>query len=289
MNVLELQKRIRTIELKTKGLTQQLFSGQSRSSFKGRGMSFSEVRNYTVGDDVRAIDWNVTARFREPYVKIFEEERELTVMLLVDVSGSMYFGEDERSKFVAALELVATVAFSAAKRNDKVGAIFVSDQVEKFIPPKKGSSHVHYLLNTMIQLKPNTSKTNLIVGFEWMQRVQRTRTMMLVISDFTECATLKESFQKVQNKHDVIAFQVTDKGEEELPDVGFVSMYNAESGKTSWIDTSDKKVRESYRTMQGKRLQDTEMFFNKLQLDYARVDSHDDVFKTMLHLFQKRR
>jgi uncharacterized protein (DUF58 family) len=289
MDLLELQKRIRTIELKTKGLTQQIFSGQSRSSFKGRGMSFSEVRNYTIGDDVRAIDWNVTARFREPYVKIFEEERELTVMLIIDVSGSMYFGEDERSKFLASLEMAATVAFSAAKRNDKVGAIFVSDQVEKFVPAKKGWSHVHYLLNTMVRLKPNTSKTDLNAGFEWLQRVQRSRSLVMVISDFTECGMLKESFQKAQNKHDVIALQLSDRGEEELPNIGFVSMFNAESGKTTWIDTSNLKVRDSYRQMQQKRLHDTQQFFNRLRIDYARIDSHDDVFRSMLHLFQNRK
>lgn len=289
MNSSELQKKIRTIELKTKGLTQQIFSGQTRSAFKGRGMSFSEVRNYAIGDDVRAIDWNVTARFREPYVKVFEEERELTVMLVVDVSGSMYFGMDERSKFVTSLEIAATVAFSAAKRSDKVGAIFVTDKVEKYIPPKKGWSHVHFILHTLMHLKPQTTQTDLKVGLDWLNRVQKQRSLLFLISDFNEFIGLKDSLQETNRKHDLIALQVSDKGEEELPDLGFVRMFNAESNQTTWLDTSDTRVRREYREMQQKRLQDLQVFFNRSRIEHALIDSHEDVFKLMLNLFQKRR
>lgn len=284
-----LLKRIRTIELQTRGMTNHVFSGQYQSAFKGRGMSFSEVRSYQIGDDVRSIDWNVTARFREPFIKIFEEERELTVVLVVDVSGSMYFGQGKDSKISLAVELAATLAFSAAKKNDKVGAIFISDQVEQYIPPKKGFVHVHFLLQKLIHLQPKSKGTALNEGLMRARNLYRQRSICFVISDFSQADLSKEEFTKTARKHDLIVLGVGDSGEKKLPDIGFVSWFNAETNTTNWIDSSSKQVQEEYQQLYQNRLKRNEQFFQNLGIDAAFFEVGDHVFRPLMQLFKNRK
>lgn len=282
-------KRIRTIELQTTKTTQQVFSGNYQSAFKGRGMSFSEVRSYQIGDDVRSIDWNVTARFREPFIKIFEEERELSVMLIIDVSGSMYFGEGADSKLSLAVELAATLAFSAAKKNDKVGAVFISDQIEYVIPPKKGFGHVHFLLRKLIDFEPVSAKTELNVGLSYARSVLKQRSICFIISDFTEVDSIKEGLANTARKHDLIALSVADPGEKKLPDVGFVRWLNAETGATNWIDSSSPKVRQAYEEKQEQLLAKNADFFRKLGIDSAFFEVGDHVYYPLYQLFKQRK
>lgn len=289
MDKTALLKRIRTIELQTRGMTNQVFSGQYHSAFKGRGMSFSEVRSYQIGDDVRSIDWNVTARFREPFVKVFEEERELSVVMVIDVSGSMYFGQGADSKISLAVELVATLAFSAAKKNDKVGAIFVSDVVELYIPPKKGIAHVHYLLQKLIHLQPKSKGTSLDLGLTTARNVFKQRSICFVISDFAQQELDKESFAKTARKHDLLALGVSDPGEKNLPNIGYVRWFNAETNTTSWIDSSSKQVRKTYEELIDNRVKRNEQFFQNLGIDAAFFEVGDHVFQPLMHLFKTRK
>lgn len=289
MDKKELLKRVRLIELKTKGMSQQLFSGDYQSAFKGRGMSFSEVRSYQFGDDVRSIDWNVTARFREPYVKVFEEERELTVLLVIDLSGSMYFGKTIDSKFVSALEVVATIAFSAAQKNDKIGAIFVTDKVEKYIPPKKGIKHVYSLLNDLIYFVPNQLLTNLESGLKHVINVQKQRSVCFLVSDFIDVTALKEGLTTASRKHDLIAIQLEDKGEEQIPNVGFVQWMNAETGRTTWVDTSSRQVQEQYADNQLNKRKINNHLFNSLGIDSCTLASGESVYLPLIELFKRRK
>lgn len=284
-----LLKRIRTIELQTRGMTEQVFAGQYQSAFKGRGMSFSEVRSYQVGDDVRTIDWNVTARFREPFVKIFEEERELTVLLIIDVSGSMYFGQGQDSKISLAVELAATLAFSAAKKNDKVGALFISDEVEYYVPPKKGFGHVHFLLRKLINLKPKSGGTNLDMGLRYARNIFKQRSICFVISDFSQPELSKEGFANTARKHDLVALGVRDQGEGNLPDVGFVRWINAETNTTNWIDSSSAVVRRDYEKNYRLRKERNELFFQQLGIDAAFFEVGDHVYLPLLQLFKRRK
>lgn len=284
-----LLKRVRTIELQTRGLTQQVFSGEYQSAFKGRGMSFSEVRNYHFGDDVRSIDWNVTARFREPFVKVFEEERELTVMLVIDVSGSMYFGQTDFSKIATVVEAVATIAFSAAKKNDKVGAVFVTDKVEKHIPAQKGIKHVYALLKSLIYFEPAGTATNLAAGLKHVVNVSKQRSICFLISDFIDAHAIREGLVAASGKHDLIALQVEDPGELSLPDVGFVQWLNAETGRTTWVDTSSARVREEYATRQEGRRRANDELFRSLGIDNTALRSGESVFLPLMQLFKRRK
>jgi uncharacterized protein (DUF58 family) len=284
-----LLKRVRTIELKTRGMTQQVFSGEYQSAFKGRGMSFSEVRNYQFGDDVRSIDWNVTARFREPYVKIFEEERELTVLLIVDLSGSMYFGQSDDSKFVTAIEAVATLAFSAAKKNDKVGAIFITDKVEKYIPPEKGIKHVYAMMKALIWFKPNRTLTNLEAGMKYAVNVHKKRCICFLVSDFMDLPSVKDGLVTLSRKHDLVALQLEDEGEQSLPNVGFVQWINAETGGTTWVDTSSAKVRHEYADRQRRRKEQNQELLDSLGIDNCVLIGGSSIFMPLMHLFKKRK
>ena len=246
METSEILKKVRKIEIKTRGLSQNIFAGQYHSAFKGRGMAFAEVREYQFGDDVRDIDWNVTARFRKPYVKVFEEERELTVMLLVDVSGSLDFGTHSRMKSEMATEIAATIAYSAIQNNDKIGVVFFSDRIEKYIPPKKGRKHILYIIREMLDFKPESRKTDIGGAMEFFTRVMKRRTTAFVLSDFYDRHDFFKQMQIANNKHDVMAIQVYDKWAKALPDVGLVKVVDAESGHEMYVDTSSKKVRAAH-------------------------------------------
>lgn len=284
-----LLKRVRTIELKTRGLTQQVFSGEYQSAFKGRGMSFSEVRNYQFGDDVRSIDWNVTARFQEPYVKIFEEERELTILLIIDLSGSMYFGQTDDSKFATAVEAAATLAFSAAKKNDKVGAIFVTDKVEKYIPAEKGIKHVYAMMKALIYFQPNQAMTDLNAGMKYAVNVHKKRCICFLISDFMDLPAIKDGLVTLSRKHDLVALQLEDDGESSLPNVGFVQWINAETGRTTWVDTSSANVRQEYAQRQQKRKEVNKEIFDSLGIDSCVLKGGNSIFMPLMRLFKQRK
>jgi len=289
MNTTELLQKIRRIEIRTKGLTKQFFTGQYHSSFKGRGMTFSEVRDYQIGDEVRTIDWNVTARYNAPYVKVFEEERELVVMLMVDISESTIFGTGERSKKELALELMAVLAFSAVENNDKVGAIFVSDSVEKFIPPAKGKKHALSILRTFIDYKPISERTNLNEGFAFYRNCMKKRSICFVISDFMNEQNFEQSISLIRKKHDLIALGLTDKGESQLPDLGLVQMYNSETGYTNWVNTSDDSVREQYEKTYLKQQEELNEMFTRLGINYQPLDTNEDYIPKLIRLFKRHK
>lgn len=289
MTTTELLQKIRRIEIRTKGLTKQFFTGQYHSSFKGRGMTFSEVRDYQIGDEVRTIDWNVTARYNAPYVKVFEEERELVVMLMVDISESTIYGTGERSKKELALELMAVMAFSAVENNDKVGAMFVSDQVEKFIPPAKGKKHALSILRTFIDYKPISQKTNLNEGFAFFRNCMKKRSICFVISDFMTEQNLEQSISLLRKKHDLIALGLTDKGEAQLPDLGLIQMYNAETGYTNWVNTSDQSVREEYENTYLKQQAELTEMFSRLGIQYEPLDTNEDYIPKLIRLFKRHK
>ena len=245
METSELLKKVRKIEIKTKGLSKQVFSGEYHSAFKGRGMAFSEVRNYIPGDEIRTIDWNVTARFNEPYVKVFEEERELTVMLIVDISGSESFGSDELLKREFIAEIGAVLAFSATQNNDKIGAILFSDQIELYIPPKKGRKHILRIIRELIEFKPNSNLTNIGDVVQHFNNLVKKRAIAFLISDFIG-QNLEKALKITAKKHDLIALRIYDQREKELPNVGLTLFEDGESGKRRWINTSKKRVRETY-------------------------------------------
>jgi uncharacterized protein (DUF58 family) len=289
MDTKDLLKKVRAIEIKTRGLSKQVFSGEYHSAFKGRGMAFSEVKNYSFGDDVRNIDWNVTARFNEPFVKVFEEERELTVMLILDVSGSGDFGTIERSKKELMLEIAAVLGFSAANNNDKVGAIFVSDQVEKFIPPKKGRAHVLRILRDFIDIQPSSKGTQLAEGLRYFRNVVKKRSIAFVVSDFIDDHDYFESLRIANRKHDMVALRIFDPAERELPAVGIVQMFDAEKGEKRWVNTSLKSVREKFK----KRFVDFEQNllenFRKSGVDYAALSTQGSYIGILNRLFLSRR
>lgn len=288
METSEILKKVRKIEIKTRGLSQNIFAGQYHSAFKGRGMAFAEVREYQFGDDVRDIDWNVTARFRKPYVKVFEEERELTVMLLVDVSGSLDFGTSSRMKSEMATEIAATIAYSAIQNNDKIGVVFFSDRIEKYIPPKKGRKHILYIIREMLDFKPESRKTDIGGAMEFFTRVMKRRTTAFVLSDFYDRHDFFKQMQIANNKHDVMAIQVYDKWAKALPDVGFVKVVDAESGHEMYVDTSSKKVRVAHARYWTERQQMLKDTLSRANVDWVSVATDDDYVKAMMHLFASR-
>jgi uncharacterized protein (DUF58 family) len=288
METSEIIKKVRKIEIKARGLSSNIFAGQYHSAFKGRGMAFSEVREYQFGDDVRDIDWNVTARFHRPYVKVFEEERELTVMLLIDVSGSLDFGTQKQMKRDMVTEIAATIAFSAIQNNDKIGVVFFSDKIEKYIPPKKGRKHILYIIREMLDFHPESKRTDVKQAVEFLSSVQKRRTTAFILSDFYVRNDFQQSLQIANRKHDVVAIQVYDQRARELPDVGLMKVVDAETGFEQYVDTSSKRLRESYRKYwQGRQSQLLETF-NKSNVDNVSIATNEDFVKAMLMLFKQR-
>lgn len=284
----ELLKRVRRIEIKTRGLSQNIFAGQYHSAFKGRGMAFSEVREYQFGDDIRDIDWNVTARFHRPYVKVFEEERELTVMLVIDVSGSLEFGTVKQLKKNMLTEIAATLAFSAIQNNDKIGVIFFSDRIEKFIPPKKGRKHILYIIRELLDFHPESRGTNIRIGLEYLTNVMKRRCTAFVLSDFMDADNFKNAMTIANRKHDVVAIQVYDRRVEELPAVGLMKVKDAETGAEQWIDTSSKAVRRTHHEWWVNRQAELNETFTKSNVDNISVRTDQDYVKALMSLFAKR-
>lgn len=288
MDSTELLKRVRQIEIKTRGLSNHIFAGEYHSAFKGRGMAFSEVREYQYGDDVRNIDWNVTARMNKPYIKVFEEERENTVVLLVDVSGSREFGTKTRFKKNLITEMAATLAFSTIQNNDKIGVIFFSDRVEHFIPPKKGKKHVLHIIRELLTFQPQNRGTNIGETLRYMTGAIRKRCTAFLISDFLADADFEMPLRIAGHKHDLIALRVSDRRETELPDVGLMLLADAETGKQMWVDTSDVATRKAYALNALKREKDTEAIFKRCAIDNVSVFTDDDYVKSLMGLFRKR-
>lgn len=287
METAELLKKVRKIEIKTRGLSNQIFSGEYHSAFKGRGMTFSEVREYQPGDDIRAIDWNVTARFNHPYVKVFEEEREMTVMLLVDVSASGEFGTQKQLKQELITELCAVLSFSSIQNNDKIGVIFFTDKIEKFIPPKKGKSHVLRIIRDLIEFKPEHKATDLKVALKYLTSVIKKRSIAFVISDFMS-PDFSDSLKIANRKHDIVALRVYDKREQELPNVGLVKLIDAESGQVKWLDTSNKEVRNQFAMNARKKESQLRDLFNKSGVDAANISTSESYIVPLTNLFKRR-
>ena len=288
METSEIIKKVRKIEIKARGLSSNIFAGQYHSAFKGRGMAFSEVREYQFGDDVRDIDWNVTDRFHRPYVKVFEEERELTVMLLIDVSGSLDFGTQKQMKRDMVTEIAATIAFSAIQNNDKIGVVFFSDKIEKYIPPKKGRKHILYIIREMLDFHPESKKTDVKQAVEFLSSVQKRRTTSFILSDFYVRNDFMQSLQIANRKHDVVAIQVYDQRAKELPDVGLMKVVDAETGFEQYVDTSSKRLRDSYRKYWMDRQSQLQETFNKSNVDNVSIATNEDFVKSLLMLFKQR-
>ena len=288
METSEIIKKVRKIEIKARGLSSNIFAGQYHSAFKGRGMAFSEVREYQFGDDVRDIDWNVTARFHRPYVKVFEEERELTVMLLIDVSGSLDFGTQKQMKRDMVTEIAATIAFSAIQNNDKIGVVFFSDRIEKYIPPKKGRKHILYIIREMLNFQPESKRTDVKQAVEFLSSIQKRRTTAFILSDFFVRDEFLQSLQICNRKHDVVAIQVYDQRAKELPDVGLMKVVDAETGHEQYVDTGSKALRQAYHKYWVNRQSQLEETFNKSNVDHVSVATNEDFVKALMMLFKQR-
>ena len=288
METSELLKKVRRIEIKTRGLSRNIFAGQYHSAFKGRGMAFSEVREYQYGDDIRDIDWNVTARYVRPYIKVFEEERELTVMLLIDVSGSRDFGSVNVMKKEVITEIAATLAFSAIQNNDKIGVVFFSDKIEKFIPPQKGKKHILYIIRELIDFKPQDTKTDIGQVLKFLTNAIKKRCTTFLISDFINKEGFKDALTIANRKHDVVAIQVYDRRETELPSVGLMKIKDAETGSERWIDSSSARVREAYKEWWNRRQAAMNDSFKKCRVDSVSIRTEDDYVKALIALFDKR-
>ena len=288
METAELIKKVRKIEIKTRSLSHNIFAGQYHSAFKGRGMSFSEVREYQYGDDVRDIDWNVTARFNKPFVKVFEEERELTVMLLIDVSKSLDFGTIKQPKRDMLTEIAATLAFAAIQNNDKIGVIFFSDVVEKFIPPQKGRKHILYIIRELLNFEPKSSKTDIKVPLEYLTNALKKRCTAFVISDFIAKNDFKNALTIANRKHDMVAIQVYDRRLVELPKIGLLKVRDAETGGEMYIDTSSDKVQKAQREWWNAQSQALKEIFNKSKVDSVSVRTDQDYVKALMALFSQR-
>ena len=288
METSEIIKKVRKIEIKTRGLSSQVFAGQYHSAFKGRGMAFSEGREYQYGDDVRDIDWNVTARFHRPYVKVFEEERELTVMLLIDVSGSLDFGTKKQMKRDMVTEIAATIAFSAIQNNDKIGVVFFSDKIEKYIPPKKGRKHILYIIREMLDFQADSRRTDVKQALEFLSSIQKRRTTAFVLSDFYVRNDFLQSLQICNRKHDVVAIQVYDQRACDLPDVGLMKVVDAETGHEQYVDTSSKRVREAYWKYWSQRQAQLLDCFTRSNVDSVSIATNEDFVKSLLGLFKMR-
>ena len=284
----ELLKKVRKIEIKTRGLSANIFAGQYHSAFKGRGMAFSEVREYQFGDDVRDIDWNVTARFHKPYVKVFEEERELTVMLLIDVSGSLDFGTQRQMKKDMVAEIAATLAFSAIQNNDKIGVVFFSDKIEKYIPPKKGRKHILYIIREMLDFHPESQRTDVKMAVEFLTSVIKRRCTAFILSDFYVRNDFENALTICNRKHDVVAIQVYDLRAKQLPDVGLMRLVDAETGHEMYIDTGSKKVRRAHTAFWMNRQASLRQTFNKSNVDNVSIATNEDYVKALLQLFAMR-
>lgn len=287
METQELLKKVRKIEIKTRGLSNQIFSGEYHSAFKGRGMAFSEVREYIPGDDIRNIDWNVTARFNHPYIKVFEEERELTVMLLVDISASGDFGTTRQFKRELITELCAVLAFSAIQNNDKIGVIFFSDQIEKFIPPKKGKSHILRIIRELINFQPASKGTDISGALQYFTNMIKKRSIAFLISDFISTG-YSDSLKIAARKHDLVAIRIYDKRESELPNVGLIRLQDAETGKLLWVDTSRRITRERYRLNWSNKQQELDSMFNKTGVDQVKIATDQNYIQPLINLFKKR-
>lgn len=288
METSELLKRGRKIEIKTRGLSKNIFAGEYHSAFKGRGMTFSEVREYQYGDDIRNIDWNVTARHNRPYVKIFEEERELTVMLMIDVSASRNFGTISKLKKNQITEIAAVLAFSAIQNNDKIGVIFFSDKIEKFIPPKKGRTHILHIIRELIDFYPEDKQTDIEQALEYMTNSIKKRCTCFVISDFIDEHDFAHALAIANRKHDVVALRVYDPRENQLPPVGMMYLRDAETGEQMWVDTSDKKLREAYEKYAFVREKELDAIFKRSGVDVANIRSDEDYVRALITLFKKR-
>ncbi|MBN1893465.1 DUF58 domain-containing protein [bacterium] len=283
----EILKKVRRIEITTRGMVNDVFSGEYHSVFKGRGMEFSEVREYQVGDDIRTIDWNVSARMGHPYVKVFEEERELTVMLLVDASSSGEFGTHERMKGEIAIEICALLAFSAIKNNDKVGLIIFTDKIEKFVPPRKGKSHVLRVLREMLYFKPEDRKTDIAGVLEYLNRVIRRRSVVFLVSDFLS-SDFEKPLQIANRKHDVVAINIQDPREMEMPRVGFIELEDAETGEQILLDTSDEEFRRLYKSGAEDQVGRRDRLFKTLNVDSVSVRTDESYFEPLIRFFRLR-
>ena len=287
METSELIKKVRKIEIKTRGITKQMFSGEYHSAFKGRGMAFNEVREYFPGDDIRSIDWNVTARYATPFVKVFEEERELTVVLLVDISGSQRFGTQLQYKKDLVTELCAVLAFSAIQNNDKIGVILFSDVIEKFIPPKKGKYHALRIIRELIEFKPQNKKTEISSALRYLTNVLKKRSIVFLVSDFLS-GDYDAALRIAAKKHDTIAVQIYDKSEAELPNVGILRVMDSETGKFSWVDTSSKNVRENYKEWWDSSQKNLSSLLNKNKVDLIKIRTDESYIAPLQNFFKKR-
>ena len=286
-NTQDLLKKVRKIEIKSRGLSNQIFSGEYHSAFKGRGMAFSEVREYQVGDEIRSIDWNVTARFNEPFVKVFEEEREMTVMLLVDVSGSKNFGSKKQLKQDLITELCAVLAFSAIQNNDKVGVVFFSDQIEKFIPPKKGKSHILMIIRELIDFKPKHKGTDIKEALRYFTSAIKRRCTAFLISDFLSDG-FSDELKIANKKHDIVALQIYDEREIELPNVGLIELLDAETNEIRWFDTSSEKNRTAYKANALRKQGEILHGLKRSGIDHTKLATHQSYIQPLMTLFKRR-
>ena len=286
MNADELLQRVRKIEIKTRKLSRNIFAGEYHSQFKGRGMAFSEVREYQPGDDVRSIDWNVTARLNKPYIKVFEEERELTVMLLVDVSGSRHFGTLSQMKRDMIAEVAATLAFSTIANNDKVGVIFFSDKIEKFIPAKKGKTHVLHIIRELLSFEPSSTGTNIAQALQYFSNAQKRHCTAFLISDFIEPGDMYKPLMIASNRHEINAIQIYDRREAELPNIGLVKFHDAETHSDLWVDTAITSVRNSYAQAWRDNQNAIEQLFTRTGVDYVSIRTDEDYVKALMQLFK---
>ncbi len=289
METSELIKRVRKIEIKTRGLSRNIFAGEYHSAFKGRGMAFSEVREYQFGDDIRNIDWNVTARYNKPFVKIYEEERELTVMLLIDVSGSRMFGSADKLKKNIITEIAAILAFSAIQNNDKIGVLFFSEKIEKFIPPKKGRSHILRIISELIDFEPKARGTDISGAIRYMTNAIKKRCTAFIISDFIQNeSTLENALSIANNRHDVVALRIYDERETLLPDIGMIKLKDAETGNYTWVDSSDRRARMIYSKWWNDLSAQLDNNFKRSRVDYVSISTNHDYVRSLISLFKKR-
>ena len=286
METNEILKKVRRIEIKTRGLSSNIFAGEYHSAFKGRGMTFSEVREYQYGDDIRDIEWNVTARFGKPYIKVFEEERELTVMLLVDVSGSLDFGSVKQFKRDMVTEIAATLAFSAIQNNDKIGVIFFSDKIEKFIPAQKGKTHVLHIIRELLSFEPTSMGTDIAQALQYFANAQKRHCTAFLISDFIGADAMYKPLLIASNRHEVNAIQIYDRREAELPNIGLVKFCDAETGNDLWIDTAITKVRNDYAQAWRDNQNNIQQLFTRTGVNHVSIRTDEDYVKALMHLFR---
>jgi uncharacterized protein (DUF58 family) len=289
VNTADLIKTIRALEIKTKGLTKQVFSGQYKSAFKGRGMAFSEVRDYQIGDEIRTIDWNVTARYNSPFVKVFEEERELTVMLMVDISGSSEFGSNQRSKKQRQIEIAATLAFSALANNDKVGAILFSDQIELYISPQKGREHVLLILRQLIEFEAKNSETNLSEALKFLRNTHKKRSISFLISDFECDQPFIDDAKRTKKHHDLVAIKVNDISEQQIPVSGWIQFFNSETNQTTWVNSSSESTQRLFKKEFEFRQNKLSEEFKRSGIDHVLIDTEQNIVPPLVQLFKSRR